>query len=499
MVIELFAGIGAQAMALKNSGVPHKIVAISEIDKNAIQSYMAIHGETVNLGDITQIESLPSFPDNPTLWTYSFPCQDISVAGLQKGFSENANTRSSLLWEVDRLVKDAVDRGCPPDYLLMENVDAILNEKNLPNFMKWVRRLSDMGYTSSYKVLNSKNFGVPQNRKRCFMMSARDGMKLSFSEGTPTTIRLKDILEENVDESFYLSPERLEKYEKHKVEQQEQGNHFGFNPLDTEKESVSNAVTTNPNRNATGNFIIEHQEDDGGIIVSGDLNLEGRFESANRVYDPEGMSPTIPTCGGGGIVPKIDVEGEEDAEIKIAGELLNKTFHQGRRVIDPDGIAPTVCARDFKEPTKIQIAGDLHLEQISKGGVRNNHSNDVLDPEGLSTCLLAASGEGGGHVPKIDLTDELENDPDTIIAGKMSDCNVEQAKRVYGPDGLSPAITAGGGTGSIAKIEVVGDLHDEHKLEMHNRVHSVDGISPTLYANGGIDPAPKIEESEGDQ
>ena len=468
MVIELFAGIGAQAMALKNAGIPHKIAAISEIDKNAIRSYMAIHGETLNLGDISKIESLPSFPDNPTLWTYSFPCQDISVAGLQKGFTENTNTRSSLLWEVHRLVKDAYDKGCPPGYLLMENVDAILNEKNLPNFLKWVARLSEMGYTSSWKVLNSKNFGVPQNRKRCFMMSARDGMKFQFDEGTPTTIRLKDILEENVPESFYLSDERIAKYEQR---------------IDDVKGSKATKVS----------------EDNQGIIVSGDLNQDGRFESANRTYDAEGIAPTIPTCGGGGIVPKIEVaEGDDntnsnqdnatheieegnDPKMVLAGELTNKTYEQGKKVWDPDGISPCICARDYKEPAKIEVCGNLNDES------RLEEHNCVHSVEGISPAVTARNEQ-----PIIDEESSVQ------IVGTFPDTNVEQAKRVYGTDGLSPAVTAGGGSGSIAKIEIKGDLHDETRPEMHNRIYGTEGIAPTLYANGGSEPAPKIEEEVED-
>ena len=115
-LIELFAGIGSQTQALKNIGVPHKVVAISEIDKYAITSYMAIHGDTKNLGDIREIEKLP----DADMWTYSFPCQDISVAGKGAGIKEG--TRSGLLFEVERLLNVADVTGTLPKYLLLENV-----------------------------------------------------------------------------------------------------------------------------------------------------------------------------------------------------------------------------------------------------------------------------------------------------------------------------------------------------------------------------------------
>lgn len=106
-VIELFAGIGSQAQALKNLGIPYEVVAISEIDKYAIKGYEAIHGPVNNLGDITQIEHLPDCD----LITYSFPCQDLSIAGAKKGMSEGSGTRSALLWEVGRLLEDMRERG----------------------------------------------------------------------------------------------------------------------------------------------------------------------------------------------------------------------------------------------------------------------------------------------------------------------------------------------------------------------------------------------------
>lgn len=105
-VVELFAGIGAQRMALRNLGIPHEVVAMAEIDRHAIASYLAIHGDTPNLGDVREIESLPDCD----LLTYSFPCQDLSVAGLQKGMDEGSGTRSSCLWEVGRLIRTAAER-----------------------------------------------------------------------------------------------------------------------------------------------------------------------------------------------------------------------------------------------------------------------------------------------------------------------------------------------------------------------------------------------------
>ncbi len=210
-MVELFAGIGSQAMALRRLGIPYTST-VCEIDAKAYASYCAIHGETPNLGDIAQVEHLPDCD----LLTYSFPCQDLSVAGLGKGMERGSGTRSSLLWEVGRLLDDAADREALPEVLLMENVDAILNRKNISAFMEWVAKLRTMGYTNSWQVMNAKDHGVPQSRKRCFMVSTLHMGRFVFPEGVPLTRCLRDVLEDDVDESFYLSEERIAKYQRHR-------------------------------------------------------------------------------------------------------------------------------------------------------------------------------------------------------------------------------------------------------------------------------------------
>ena len=127
-VFESFAGIGTQRMALKRLGINHEVIGISEIDKFAIKSYEAIHGETKNYGDISKIDpnDLPDFD----LFTYSFPCQDISMAGKQKGLKKGSGTRSSLLWECERIIE-----AKRPKYLLMENVKNLVG-KNINTTLK---------------------------------------------------------------------------------------------------------------------------------------------------------------------------------------------------------------------------------------------------------------------------------------------------------------------------------------------------------------------------
>ena len=204
-VNELFSGIGAQRKAFERLGIPHEVVGISEIDKYAIQSYEAMFGETKNYGDICTAPRL----DYADLWTYSFPCQDISVAGNQKGINEN--TRSGLLYQVQRLLEVAKDEGNLPKYLLLENVKNLVGKKFKSQFDNWLFYLDQLGYDTYWQVLNAKNYGIPQNRERVFAVSIRRDLnqKYEFPKAEPLTKKLADILEDEVDEKYYLKQDKV--------------------------------------------------------------------------------------------------------------------------------------------------------------------------------------------------------------------------------------------------------------------------------------------------
>ena len=250
-VIELFSGVGAQAEALKRANIEHEVVAISEIDRYAIQTYRKLHGWVTNLGDIALIKELP----DADLWTYSFPCTDISISGQMKGFDKNSNTHSSLLWEVQRLLEVAKEKGNLPRFLLMENVKNIVSKRFKPLFEEWVDYLSSLGYKSFYKVLNARDYNVPQNRERCFMVSVLnyDG-DFVFPESKEMITTLQDLLEKEVSERYFLS-DRFIKY----ACDMENRNGFirgkRFRPHDGESK-VAYTITTNPGGRATDNFVI---------------------------------------------------------------------------------------------------------------------------------------------------------------------------------------------------------------------------------------------------
>lgn len=208
-VFESFAGYGSQAMALQRlkedyPDFDYEVVGISEIDKYVLQAYEAVHGHYPNYGDISKIDwnNVPDFD----LFTYSFPCQAISNAGKQEGFTEGSGTTSSLLWECRKAIQ--IKR---PQFLLMENVKALTSKKFLPLFNEWLAELESYGYKNFWKVLNTKDFGIPQNRERTFCVSIlADYAHYEFPKPFPLELRIKDVLEENVDEKFYLSDKMLQ-------------------------------------------------------------------------------------------------------------------------------------------------------------------------------------------------------------------------------------------------------------------------------------------------
>jgi DNA (cytosine-5)-methyltransferase 1 len=221
-VFTAFSGYDSQCMALDRIGIPYKLVGWSEIDKYAIQAHNAVYPQYAerNYGDISKIDwnSVPDFD----LFTYSFPCTDISNAGVQKGLEEGSGTRSSLLWECKKTIE--VKR---PKYLLMENVKALVSAKFLPFYKKWEQWLAEMGYDNFCKVMNAKDYGVPQNRERIFIVSVLgDHMGFRFPEPIPLEKRLKDVLEEKVAEKYYLSDQAVEGFLKHNENHEKKGTGF---------------------------------------------------------------------------------------------------------------------------------------------------------------------------------------------------------------------------------------------------------------------------------
>ena len=206
-VLSLFSGIGAFEMALRNIEIDYELVNFCENDKYAIKAYCAIHDvdENLNLGDITKV-SIENLPKDIDLITHGSPCQDFSVAGLQRGGDEGSKTRSSLMWNTVEIIKH-----CKPKYVIWENVKNVLSKKHKHNFDKYLKTLELLGYTNYWKVLNAKDYGIPQNRERVFVVSILGEHKpYEFPKPIKLEKRLKDILEIEIDDKYYLS-EKVQK------------------------------------------------------------------------------------------------------------------------------------------------------------------------------------------------------------------------------------------------------------------------------------------------
>lgn len=183
---------------------------------------------------------------NTYVLTYSFPCQDLSNAGLMKGMEKGSGTRSGLLWEVERILLECQSEDRLPQVLVMENVPGVCGTANLKPWNEWLDALERMGYTNYYKILNGKDYGIPQNRKRCFMVSILGEYAFHFPKKIKLKYRLKDFIERKVDESYYLSDEIVASFQKQTEKQAAKGNGFAFNPVDGESEAGT--ITTREGR-----------------------------------------------------------------------------------------------------------------------------------------------------------------------------------------------------------------------------------------------------------
>lgn len=205
-ILELFAGIGACSKALERLGFNVEIVDAVEIDKYAIASFNAIHNTNFEVQDIKEWNKDLKDID---LITHGSPCQDFSVAGKQAGGDINSGTRSSLMYETIRIVGKL-----RPKYVLWENVKNLLSKKHKHNFDAYIETMNILGYNSYYEVLNAKDYGIPQNRERVYTISIRkdiDKIDFRFPEKEELKLRLKDMLEDEVEEKYYLSNTQIEK------------------------------------------------------------------------------------------------------------------------------------------------------------------------------------------------------------------------------------------------------------------------------------------------
>lgn len=301
-VLELFGGIGAIRKAFERQNIPHKVVDYVEIDKYAVASYNAIFNEHFEPQNICEWDK----DIEVDFIMHGSPCQDFSVAGNNQGGNEGSGTRSSLMWETIRIVKKL-----KPKYILWENVKNVISKKHKHNFDKYIDTLNELGYKSYYQVLNAKNYGVPQNRERVFTLSIRndvDGVFL-FPQKEELKIKLKDMLEDDVDEKYYLS----EKMINYLCSRMPSGSHHittGINISNkNEEDKLAGTICTEPGNKPSDNYIIDndniiYSKKEGGLLIKNNTKKgyllakdgDGVYtepSATKRGMVQDGITPTI--------------------------------------------------------------------------------------------------------------------------------------------------------------------------------------------------------------
>lgn len=397
-MVTTFSGIGAQERGFINSGLfDVDVIATSDIDKEAILSYAAIHcglteemvesynqypnkeqmiselkeknigydflknkefdwdrlgrrkGKHIekywlalklanNLGDITKVENLPTCD----ILTFSFPCQSISIAGRQEGII-SGETRSGLVYEIVRLIENAKDNNMLPKYLMLENVSALVSKKFIKDFENLNSFFEKVGYNVYWSLINGKDCGIPQNRNRCFGIYIRkdiDTGKMDFPMPFDNGVRLKDVLEESVDEKYYLSDEVVKRFKITDMEfkdnivgltQTASGKTHQKDVVFNQNGIVSNLLATDykqPKQICIDKSIkdtraieyancltaredrgVSNRKSEGTAVLEQVGQIYGTEKEPNpqagQIYSSECLSPTLDTCSGGNRMPKI--------------------------------------------------------------------------------------------------------------------------------------------------------------------------------------------------
>lgn len=484
-LIELFAGIGAQAKALERLGVDFEHYKISEWEVNATASYKAIHKEhdntdysepysneelteilfnigistdgkkpmslkeiarkgepwkrtvynnfkaTNNIGSILNVKGADlGIIDTDKycyILTYSFPCQDLSLAGKGKGMAKDSGTRSGLLWEVERLLNECSEL---PQILLMENVTQVHGSKNREHFDEWIRFLESKGYSNFWQDLNAKNFGVPQNRNRTFMVSVLGDYIYKFPQEFPLELRLKDMLEDSVDEKFYISNSKIDKIVNSTFAQ--------------EKAMIQKT-------DVCGTLLSRDYKDPKCVEVG---NLTGgkwdkMHDVSRRVYSEDGIAPTIHTCGGGNTEPKV-----------IAG-IGEKKSNGGTQWYQQDRIY------NDKVAISVTTAFNPYYAVAMRG--RLNENGEYEQNVELSDREVANA------VTTVQKDSLVAQEPAINVVGNYSPSN-HDASRIVDTNGISPTVKENHGT--------VTGIVEPLAYDDQNQYIRTDGTVGTLTTDG---------------
>ena len=487
-LIEFFAGYGSQALALKYLGVPFEHWKICEWAVKSIQAYKDIHfpnehltfnnnrtkedmvdylyklgisanynepmtreqinrlnedqlkiileniAITNNLVNIQQVKgkdlNIKDLDEYCYILTYSFPCQDLSLAGKRQGMNDTS-TRSGMLWEVERILDECNELGTLPQILLMENVPQVHGEGNTEDFNKWQLKLETLGYKNYWEDLIATDYGIPQTRNRCFMISIKGDYSYSFPPKKPLKLKLKDMLEDNVDEKFYLSDKQIEDIQQWQAYEK---------PLEnmekTDKNNISPTLTTRSGAYAAGMILIKNANAKGFLEAEdGDgVDISGRMEY-HRGTVQKGKTQTLSTKGGenNGVVVDMKkqlcnnlIEQEKVKEYDVIRHSYTTSRNEqwDKRNVEKNNLSPTLdtrcdCLGVVINPLKGQSGKSWQFEQ------------QVYDENGSARSLKAS--EGSGNIPKV------------VTIGNYSASN-HNASRIVDKDYAAPTVMENHGT-----------------------------------------------------
>ena len=406
-LIEFFAGYGSQALALKYLEVPFEHWKTCEWAIKSIQAYKDIHftdkgielnskrtkeemveflyqkgissnynepmtkeqiqrlseeqlktiikniAITHNLVNIQQVKGkdLEIVETNKYdyILTYSFPCQDLSLAGKGKGMSDTS-TRSGMLWEVERILQECKDLGELPQVLLMENVPQVHSQDNLPDFNKWKLRLEELGYNNYFQDLIATDYGIPQTRNRCFMVSILGEYSYTFPKPIPLKLKLKDMLEDEVDEKYYLSDKQIKDIQSWNAYEK---------PLENmekvDKTNISPTLTTRSGAYAAGMILIKNATKKGYLeATEGDgIDISSRMEHHRGTVQKDKIQ-TLTTSGGN----------DRGVVINPLKGISGKSWQFEQQVYDENGSARTLKASEGSGNIP-KVANDLRIRKLT--------------------------------------------------------------------------------------------------------------------------------------
>ena len=493
-VFESFSGIGSMSMALRNLGIDFELVGTSEVDRYAILAYDAIHGNnedivipskeemlqefadkniaynfssgkseiprgikditklykahirSKNFGDIQKInpEDLPEMD----LYTYSFPCKNISVAGQMAGLEKGSGTQSSLVWESLRIIEYH-----KPKYLLMENVKNLVSDKFMPYFKMICEELERLGYNNYWSVLNGKDFDVPQNRERVMMLSIRkdvDKGVFGMPIGVPTTKRLKDVLDDEVEDRYYIPKPIMDKFipnDNFKTLYNNDGQsptHVGF--IQKGEDGVQHQSNTVYDGNCVSCTLCagDWKSPKMFMVEGKPVRLGGCFDEPNgsthqagSVWEKEGLSPTIDTMQGGYRQPLVFVD-----EPRIITERISQQVKVRKYEVDVEKLKVTL--KQAKNNIGLTINQITEKLGVTKTTVEHWFRSD--------DCFSIPSEDIWFNLKEL-LNIETDEFDKSIMEWEIKDNEYDISNRVYNAEGICPTLTTAGESGT-KKIKI---------------------------------------------